>query len=64
MEALMVAILGVVIAQACAMWWKIGRLEGTVKKSCPFGECPLYKRAQKEAAVARDIAEKEASSGS
>ena len=37
-----------------AIWWRLGRLEAQVKRSCPFGQCPFFKRAADEAAPLRD----------
>ena len=50
------AILGLVIAvvgQSALIWYKLGSLERAVKKACPFGICPVFKRAQEEAAPQR-----------
>jgi hypothetical protein len=41
-----------VVAQSAIIWRKLGNLEQAVKKAgCPFGPCPIFKRAQDEAAL-------------
>lgn len=38
----------VVVVQTALLWRKMGQLESAVKKSCPFGTCPLQLRAIKD----------------
>ena len=48
-------LVGILVAQTGTVFWRIGKLEGAIKRSaCPFGVCPLYKRATNEAAPERD----------
>ncbi len=42
------------IAQTALVNWRLGKLEGAVKKTCPFGTCPVFERAKDEAAPKRD----------
>ena len=56
---LFLAVLGVSVTGNCALWFKMGRLEQTIKKMCPFGKCPLFERAVKEAAPDRKEATNE-----
>ena len=57
MDALLVGLLGVVVTGFSALWWRVGRVESAVKKSCPFGTCPFYNRAIKEVAPPRQAGE-------
>jgi hypothetical protein len=57
-EGLLYAILGIVGVQfvsIAALWFRLGRLTRAVENGigCPFGSCPLFTRAQKEAAGER-----------
>ncbi len=42
-----------IITQSGLLWYKLGKLENSVKKACPFGQCPIFKRATNEAAPQR-----------
>ena len=35
------------------VWRKLGKVEKAVDIACPFGKCPFYERAKKEAAKVR-----------
>jgi hypothetical protein len=36
------------IGQTALLYRKLGKLEELVKRSCPFGSCPLFKGANAE----------------
>ncbi len=40
-------------AQTALIWRKLGQVESVVKRACPFGTCPIFKRATNEAAPKR-----------
>ena len=51
---LFIAIIGIVVGQTGMVFWRIGKMEGAIKKSqCPFGACPVFERAKTEAAPGR-----------
>ena len=49
-------LIGIIVAQTGTVFWRLGKMEGSIKKSaCPFGNCPLYERAKDEASKPREI---------
>jgi hypothetical protein len=54
MLVLIPVFIGIIGSQA-AIWFKLGSLERAVKTTCPFGKCPVFERAAKEAAPKRDV---------
>ena len=46
---LFIALLGISVTGNGLLWYKMGKLERAIKSVCPFGQCPLFKRAEKEA---------------
>jgi hypothetical protein len=59
-EDVLIPLFLAVIGSQAAIWFKLGSLERTVKKSCPFGKCPVFERALNEAAPKRDIIDDDA----
>jgi len=59
LSALVTALIICFIGQTALVWNKLGKIEGAVKKSCPFGQCPVYERAKHEAALPRVVKEAE-----
>lgn len=47
--ALLSIMLAAFIGQTAILFRKLGKLEELVKRSCPFGSCPLFKGANAEA---------------
>jgi|GEM_PF-4891578 len=48
------------IGQTAILYRKLGKLEELVKRSCPFGSCPLFKGANTEAQNLMKNAKKDA----
>ena len=50
-------LIGIIVIQTGTVFWRLGKMEGSIKKSaCPFGSCPLYERARTEAVKERTLA--------
>ena len=49
MLALLSLVITAFIGQTALIYRKLGKLEELVKRSCPFGSCPLFKGANAEA---------------
>ena len=51
--ALFSALLGISVTGNAIIWFRLGALTKAIKSMCPFGQCPMFKRAQEEAAPMR-----------
>lgn len=51
--ALLIGLIIAYVASTGVIWRKLGQLENAVKKSCPFGKCPIFERSKHEAAPNR-----------
>ncbi len=56
-DGISIGVIVAIIGQSGLMWYKLGALERTVKRACPFGTCPFYERAKHEVAPERDPGE-------
>ena len=48
-NALLIALIVAVVGSNATLWYKLGRVEAGMRRMCPFGECPVFKRAKDEA---------------